>query len=234
MSTLKDRLLEAESLLLESLSNSQEIECFKQGWYTLTHEVEKSLPLEDDVLMQYQSTSRLVEDLSESMLSFYEDVDAIDAAFQQDLDDIFTRWGKSEVAPSQSTPPSSRRDVSLAARWISQHVSNPYPSISIRDSISQRADWSRKDVDAWFTEARKRMGWNDIRKRFFGNRRAETIQKATQFFEGQSCSDPALSQAFVDMRNRVKELFVEPFGNKYIGLVSLQTGLICLFWRGLV
>jgi len=226
MSTLKDRLLEAESLLLESLSNPQEIEFFKKGWYALTHEVEKSLPLEDDVLIQYQSTSRLVEDLSESMLSFYEDVDAIDAAFQQDLDNIFTRW--SEVASSQSTPPSSRRDVSLAAKWISQHISNPYPSGSIRDSISQRADWSRKDVDAWFTEARKRMGWNDIRKRFFGNRRAETIQKATMFFEGQLRCDPTLSQAFVNMKNRVKELFVEPFGNEYIGLVSLQKGFVCL------
>ncbi|KAF9454100.1 hypothetical protein P691DRAFT_717961, partial [Macrolepiota fuliginosa MF-IS2] len=155
------------------------------------------------------------------MIDFYDEVETIDAAFQKDLDDIFARWEKSEALP-QLGAPSTRRDISLAANWLSQNYHNPYPSSIVRNDISRQANWNRKDVDVWFTEARKRIGWNDIRKGFFSNRRTETVEKATQFFSGPYVPiEPVLAQAFVDMEMRVQELYPSKSGQLTISLNSV-------------
>jgi hypothetical protein len=135
----------------------------------------------------------------------------------QESDELTTRLmdalSQSHNRPFNTTAESTscRRDVSVAARWMAQNYHNPYPSNAVRDRISQQANWNRKDVDGWFTEARKRMGWNSIRKRFCGNKRAEVVQQASEFFKRcGSLSNPALESAFAQMLARVQELFVGP------------------------
>lgn len=231
MPDFKRRLLIAESQLFDSLSDSEEIQTFRRSWSTLSQDIEHAASchiLDEDTLAQYRDTSRLVEELCESMMEFYEDVEAIDTAFQKDLDDIFASWEKSAAFPnSQSDTLSTRRDVSLAAKWLSQNYHNPYPASAVRDDISRNSKWNRKDVDAWFTEARKRIGWNEIRKRFFGNKRADAVEKATQFFSGHSVSlDPTLAQSFIDMESRVKDFYTDPFEPSKLA-VSLDRAYGC-------
>lgn len=215
MSYFKERLLEAESQLLNALSDPHEIKAFKQLWTTLAQDVQRAISrhtIDEATVSQYHATSSLVHELLHSMTKFHEEAEAIDLAFQHDLDDIFTRWERSGAFPNpQPETPFTRRDVSLAAKWLSQNFSNPYPPKSVRGDISRQANWNRKDVDTWFTEARKRIGWNDIRKQYFGNRRAETVEKATQFFHGSISLEPELEQAFADLESRVKEFYVDPF-----------------------
>ncbi|KXN88769.1 Mating-type protein beta1-1 [Leucoagaricus sp. SymC.cos] len=160
------------------------------------------------------------------MYEFHQDIDAIDVAFQEDLEDIFTKWAHSgSTSFSKQDPPNSRRDVSLAANWISLNYHNPYPSHVVRDDISRRASWNRKDVDAWFTEARKRIGWNEIRKKYFNNKRADTVEKATRFFRSHDkpC-DPSLAHAFINMELSVQELYVEPFERTKLSRASGSSG----------
>lgn len=224
MSNLKERLVEAESRFFEALSDPLGIESFRKSWSNLTCDVERAIlcnAVDANTMAQYHSTSMLVEELSLSMEEFYRDVEAIDAAFQQDLEKIFVNSEKSGTLSTLHRDVSStRRDISLAANWLSRNYHNPYPSKDVRDEISRKSSWNRKDVDAWFTEARKRIGWNDIRKTYFGNRRAETVQTATEFFGCSHTSlDPALAQAFIDMESQVHDLYLEPFKPSKLAIV---------------
>jgi len=211
MSSLRGQLVDAESRLLEALTDRQEIERFQQLWSTLVRDIEVAIAqkvVDGPTMLLYHNTAKLVMGLSQTMMEFYDDVAVIDAAFRRDVQSHLDNFVASDV-------PSNRRDISLAAKWISENYFNPYPTNDIRDDISRKASWNRKDVDAWFTEARKRIGWNNIRKRFFNNKRAETTDQATRFFSGISDSmDPMLVQAFVDMHSRVQELFVDPFTHR--------------------
>lgn len=212
----KTQLLEVETQFFKSSSDAEELKTFQCLWATLSQEIQSAISqnlVDEGTIIQFQQTSLLLGELSRAMIQFHEDVNAIDAAFQRDLDDIFSKWQSSPTTLfSHQSTPSSRRDVSLAAEWLAHNYHNPYPPQSTRDEISRRANWSRKDLDAWFTEARKRIGWNSIRKKFFNNKRVDTVEKARGFFghKDKSC-DPMLAQAFVDMEIRVRELFVVPF-----------------------
>jgi len=218
MPDYKTQLLEVETQFFESSSDAEKLKTFQCLWTTLSQEIQSAISqnlVDESTVIQFQQTSLLLGELSRAMIQFYEDVDAIDAAFQEDLDDIFSKWQSSPTTlASHQNASSSRRDVSLAAEWLAHNYHNPYPTQSTRNEISRRANWNRKDLDAWFTEARKRVGWTDIRRNFFGNKRVDTVEKATRFFgpgrQVKSC-DPVLAQAFADMETRVQELFVFPF-----------------------
>lgn len=205
--SFKVRLQDAESRFLDSLSTRQDIEIFRDFWSLLVRDIENASNVDDETVTTYHEISRLVDELSHSMIGFYSDIETIDVAFHQDL---LTHLQEYKL-PSTSFVPSTRRDISHAAKWLSQNYHNPYPTRSILDEISKQANWNRKDVDAWFTDARKRIGWTEIRKKFFQNKRANAISKATEFFDGRTSLEPLLFQAFMDMQQRVQDLYVEPF-----------------------
>ena len=208
--SFKVRLQEAMSLFFDSLSTRQEIELFHDLWSLLVHDIENANnDVDDETMEMYHDISRLVGELSHSMIGFYSEIETIDAAFRQDL---LTHLQDSSELPA-------RRDISHAAKWLSQNYHSPYPTHSVRDEISKQTNWNRKDVDAWFTGARKRIGWTEIRKKFFQNKRAETVIRATEFFNGRTSLEPLLSKAFMDMQQRVQELYVEPFTMKKITAV---------------
>lgn len=209
MPTLREQILEAEFQFLEVLSDRQSIEVFEELWSTLAQRIDFAASrnaIDTDTRALYHSTVGLVEELSQSMIEFYEDVETVDATFRRDV------LSHVQSPPSPPDAPPIRRDISRAARWLSLNYYNPYPSNMVRDEISEQANWSRKDVDAWFLEARKRIGWNDIRRTFFNNKRAGAVEGATKFFHCSSASfSPALEQAFVNMKSCVEELYIEPF-----------------------
>lgn len=150
--------------------------------------------------------------LCESLLSLEDAAQEIQREFEAEIEAVLDHSNAVDESKSFSTTVSTRRDVSLAAEWMSRNYHNPYPSAAIRDDISRRANWIRKDVDNWFTEARKRIGWNRIRKEFFANKRDSAVQAATSFFSSSSYSlQPALETALVEMEIRAKELYTEPF-----------------------
>ncbi|TFK30891.1 mating-type protein [Coprinopsis marcescibilis] len=92
------------------------------------------------------------------------------------------------VGPDCNERPSCPHYVQASARWLKDNWCNPYPSIQVRTSIAQDTSTSRKDVDAWFIDARKRIGWNELRRKHFDNKRANIVDAAIAF----ECSDRVL------------------------------------------
>lgn len=67
-----------------------------------------------------------------------------------------------------------------AARWLRDNWFNPYPSDNVRSQMALRTRSTRKDIDTWFADSRKRIGWNSLRKKHFSTKRA-LIETATLF-----------------------------------------------------
>lgn len=65
--------------------------------------------------------------------------------------------------------------------WLLGHLHNPYPSKAIRQQFAQQSGAQEKDIDTWFIEARKRIGWNEIRRAYFDTR-FDMIKAATRHF----------------------------------------------------
>jgi len=206
--TLRDRFNEAETMFLEALEHGEEkIAAFERGWVSLRDDFEVACAeqtVDSDTMSLASIVSYRISEISQSFLRLDAACQELTASLMSDLVTITSQ----QKCPPESA--SSRRDVSLASEWLSQNYHNPYPSHSIRDDISRRANWNRKDVDAWFTEARKRIGWSGIRRNFFGNKRIDTIKKATEFFNGNPLSNPTLEQALLDMQSLAKQLYVDP------------------------
>jgi len=213
--TLRQRIIDAESTFLDALaSGTDALDSFEREYSLLRLDLDRACAegsVDVDTVQYACIVSSRIAHISESFQQFDAVCNELTTRLMDDVDNIL-RSHDQHTADNPSRSVSSRRDVSLAAHWLSQNYHNPYPSNAVRDRISQQANWGRKDVDAWFTDARKRMGWNDIRKRFFGNKRAEVVQTASDFFKGKSpLLSSALESAFMKMTARVQECFVEPF-----------------------
>ncbi|KAJ2929388.1 hypothetical protein H1R20_g7713, partial [Candolleomyces eurysporus] len=80
-----------------------------------------------------------------------------------------------------------------ASRWLLANLHDPYPSNAVKDSLSRRSGAPRKDIDGWFVDARKRIGWSSLRKKHFNNKRAEIVNAAKRFNDGTP--NPELPEA---------------------------------------
>lgn len=70
-----------------------------------------------------------------------------------------------------------------AYQWLLDNLHNPYPSKETKKTISQQTKCSSKDIDSWFADTRKRIGWNALRKSRFGNKQERIIAAATSIFK---------------------------------------------------
>lgn len=72
----------------------------------------------------------------------------------------------------------------------------------------------RKDIDAWFLDARKRLGWNEMRRKHFNNKRADIVDAAKRFFLNTDPSRPLphmVESEFASMQIRAQELYSNKF-----------------------
>jgi hypothetical protein len=60
---------------------------------------------------------------------------------------------------------------------------NPYPSKEKKATIAEESGSSSKDIDNWFINARRRIGWNKLRSKHFQNKRSMIVDAATRFFK---------------------------------------------------
>ncbi|KDR85450.1 hypothetical protein GALMADRAFT_234328 [Galerina marginata CBS 339.88] len=70
--------------------------------------------------------------------------------------------------------------------WLLSNLHNPYPPKETKKNISRQTNCPVKDIDAWFIDARKRMGWNNLRRTVFGNKQERIIAGATDHFKPES------------------------------------------------
>ena len=213
MPTLRQRLLDAQDQFFDALAGDSEeqLKAFEESWLELKDDLQISLGrgrLDEETQQLAYSISITISEMASSFADLEEVYNDLTGKLHADVDRILN---KQPAKSDPMAPPLSRRDISLAAAWLSRNLGNPYPSNDVRDDISRQSRWNRKDVDAWFTEARKRIGWSEIRRNFFHNKRADAVEEATRFFCGQDTSmDTVLAQAFIDMESRVHEFYIKP------------------------
>lgn len=156
-------------------------------------------------------TALRVEILSENFLEIHVKNEALTSALKSDLEDIFARVSLVEPSPPPQTTSSY---IELAYGWLLSNLHNPYPQKEARDDIAYQTGAPRKDIDAWFTDARKRIGWNRLRKVRFGNKRTAIIDAATRFFsysDPKRPLDPSIELEFAAIESRATELYSEKF-----------------------
>nr|CAA56133.1 A mating type protein [Coprinopsis cinerea] len=107
--------------------------------------------------------------------------------FSNDVAGLFDGLAlETDASPEEPAEPAY---IEPSCRWLKDNWYNPYPSPQVRSSIAKQTGASRKDIDAWFIDARKRIGWNELRRRCFDNKRANIVEAATRFHQGKSLED---------------------------------------------
>lgn len=200
------RLLSAESLLYE-ITDRTSLAAFDTLWMPLTDDLEAAFEAESlntsTISMVYNLAHRVpivmkafldVEVLSEQLMSTL-DIEA--SAILDSSSDMVNPT--SLLCPTIASPKDFHNttiDFALpkyiepSYKWLLQNIHNPYPPTHIRNAIAKATGSPRKDIDGWFIDARKRIGWNALRKEHFSNKRADIVEAATQFFITRESTQP--------------------------------------------
>nr|AAZ20160.1 homeodomain mating-type protein [Coprinellus disseminatus] len=110
--------------------------------------------------------------------------------------------------------PSLAPYMKLASQWLVANIHNPYPSRDVRSSMAAQTNSSKKDIDSWFLDARKRIGWNDMRRKHFGNKQIDIVNAAKRFFLDIDPSHPlpqVVESEFAGIQLRALELHSAKF-----------------------
>jgi len=104
--------------------------------------------------------------------------------------------------------------IQPAYRWLMNNLHNPYPSKEIRAAIACEAGKPQKAVDAWFTDVRRQIGWNALRKEHFP-RRADMVKAATTFFALDDCQvrTGGHEPQFMQIRTNAVNLYLGKYSN---------------------
>ena len=86
-----------------------------------------------------------------------------------------------KAADASTTLP---RYIRPAYTWLLRNLHNPYPSKERKATIAEESGSSTKDIDNWFINVRRRIGWNKLRLKHFENKRSLIVDAATRFFKG--------------------------------------------------
>nr|AAZ14947.1 homeodomain mating-type protein [Coprinellus disseminatus] len=99
-----------------------------------------------------------------------------------------------------------------ALRWLKQNIHNPYPSQAVRNAIAHQTQSALKDIDAWFIDIRKRIGWSCLRYKRFRNRKADIVDAASRFFTNSDPHRPLegiIESEFASIASTVDQLYTE-------------------------
>lgn len=152
--------------------------------------------------------------------------------YRKQLDDA-VRAHKEKAENSASFRPLERDRMTAAYiepayRWLVDNLHNPYPIREVRNKICRETNTPRKDLDNWFTNARRRIGWNTLLKSFGGDR-DRLVEAATTYFFGEEENQyDHIAIAFADMESTLTDLYSGKFeqsnlGRKLGGVVKNMT-----------
>lgn len=224
MGSLRQRLLLAESSFLSAVvGGSAAIQSFYVDWLQVKSDIESSLAeghVDTDTLLLAYSTSSTVSLLADTFVRLESESEVMSSTLQSDLDLIFAQINLADKSPSpvavarSSSPSSTLNYIPSAYQWLLSNLHNPYPSSDIKNTLARNAHAPRKDIDGWFVDVRKRIGWNALRKNYFSNRRADIVDAATRFFVQDDPKRPlsaVVELEFAAIESRGKDLYSEKY-----------------------
>lgn len=190
---MRDRLRSLTQIFVTSLDgDSTSLATFDSKWASFSETLTTcSHKLHSETLSMIHAFASTVSVVATSMIDLPAVSNGICHQFENDMDNIL-----SAGLDTQSSLPSRRAAyMELSARWLVENIHDPYPSLETRANIATQSQTLRKDVDAWFIDARRRIGWNALRRKHFDNKRANIVKSAAIFFLTHQPLEPAILES---------------------------------------
>jgi hypothetical protein len=213
------RLSQIEEVLLDPIIDRSSLATFNLQWTTLVEDLNSAIEAER-LSPSTMLTVHAVADRVSGIVQTFLDLDvlseelmsslALEASSILDSPAILTPQASNHATIRTSVP----SYIKPCYEWLLKHIHEPYPSIHIRGDIANASSLARKDIDGWFVDARKRIGWNALRKTRFSNKRIEIVDAATRFFiedDPKRPLDPNVELEFAAIETRAKSLYSEKF-----------------------
>lgn len=231
----------AVELFLTSLTQGgASLESFESSWSNLGDDLQVRTLDRGTAVLAHAAASR-VEALASGFLTLKSETNALMDELMADVQSVLGQLNLSDVspppplqtfatnyAPSTTTNTTSSTCppyIAPAYKWLLKNIRNPYPSKETKELISRGTGTSLQNIDAWFLNARRRIGWTSISKKYFGSSKADTIAAAFRALnddiksvtgtiddEAERAPLPAnIQMAFVEMEDAAKRLYSEKF-----------------------
>nr|AIN44156.1 HD1 protein [Volvariella volvacea] len=208
---LQERLLLAEDEFFSALEGEEDhVQQFNQKYAELVDDIHNMEHLPKEIRELAATVSTRISIIANSFLELEQSYGRIAEGLERACRAIENSEDEAVSCRApflQSTLPGLPRYVPAAYDWLIKNLQNPYPSAAFRESLSKETGCRRKDIDSWFVDTRKRIGWNDLRKRHFKNRK-EMVDTATRvFIQGASSDLPAdVAVAFQRIQDKAQRL----------------------------
>ncbi|KAG5640228.1 hypothetical protein DXG03_009767 [Asterophora parasitica] len=233
MASIDERLsLVEDNFLLAAVEGGPSLVAFHDNWLVLLEDIDhaaRTANITEETLTTADVVSSRIAFLTDQIMDFKSSSDAL----KDDLEDVFAQFDindNSRVAsssravsenipslpelPNYTTNSSHPSYIEPAYQWLLNNIHNPYPSKEARIAIAREVNSDAKSIDSWFIYARKRMGWNTLRKKHFANKRVDIVDAATRFFvqeDPRRPLDPTVELEFAGIKKCAKDLYADRF-----------------------
>ncbi|KAF4573177.1 TALE/M-ATYP homeobox family protein [Pleurotus pulmonarius] len=233
-----DLLGAAEQFLTSLTQGGASLESFESSWSNLGDDLQLRTLDSGTAALAHAAASR-VEALASGFLTLKSQTNTLMDELMVDVQSILGQLNLSEVSPPplHTSPTTSRSStinttsstcppyIAPAYKWLLKNIRSPYPSKETKELISRGTGTSLQNIDAWFLNARRRIGWTRISKKYFGGSKADTvaaafralnddIKPATGSIDDEAARTPLpgnIQMAFVEMEDAAKRLYSEKF-----------------------
>ena len=216
-SSVIQRLMRVEEDLLDAIiSDGAALEQCAQDWPQLCIDIKAaalSHQLQDTTLQLAHKVGSMVAILSRSIYR-------TSMRCHKDMNDLFAAMSLSEQPTCIAWTSMSRSTSTLplyvkpAYRWLMENLHNPYPPKHVKAKLSKESGCNVKDIDNWFINVRRRIGWNGVRRIHFANKRQEILSAAARFFgktDGSQYLESHLEMEFASIQNLAETLYNDKF-----------------------
>ncbi|KAF6741300.1 C-terminal domain of homeodomain 1-domain-containing protein [Ephemerocybe angulata] len=212
-SSVRDHLHALRDQFLSSLSGSiGDLKAFDTNWTTFSEGLQQKLQhLTSSTLSLIYSFADTVDIVTCNLLECQ--VASEELRVVEDVQALLEE-GFCTAITEEKQRPHAPQYIESCAEWLLHNIHNPYPTPSLRASLASRNKSPKQDVDAWFIDARKRIGWSSLRKNRFGNRKADIVKAATQFFVHDDPAHPLdalLESEFAAIQCCARDLYMRKF-----------------------
>ena len=216
-SSVVQRLMRAETDLLDAIiSDDAALGQFAQDWSQLRDDMEAAA-----LSHQLQDTTlQLAHDVGSRVIILSRNIFSAGMRCHKDMNDLFAALSLSEQ-PTDILCTSVPRSTSIlplyvkpAYTWLMENLHNPYPPKHVKARLSRESGCNVKDIDNWFINVRRRIGWNRVRRVHFANKRQEILSAAARFFgktDGSQSLDSQLEMEFARIQSLAETLYNDKF-----------------------
>ena len=221
---IQKRLLRVEDELLCAISAGvSQLESYDDMWAALLHDIQHASSREElpnDTVILAHSVASHVLAVAECFANFENKYRDLTLDLHGDLEQLAPGFSDVHLTAEAGSPAEDRNYLSqpsfigAAYRWLLDNLHNPYPSVEVKKSIAHATGCSLPSVSAWFTSARRRMGWTTICRDYFRNCRADAVDAAYRALVKQDPNrslSPCYVQAFMEMKVNAEGLYSSTF-----------------------